>query len=97
MSVPKGATKRTHIILPMDVVADIDKLVGKRGRSAFLTEVARDEILRRQQRNALRKSAGAWKDADHPELQPGSAAWVRQMRAESEARFQRLQRRRDRG
>ena len=49
-----------------DVVADIDKLVGKRGRSAFLTEVARDEIQRRRQRNALRKAVGAWKDEDHP-------------------------------
>ena len=30
----------------MDVVADIDKLVGKRGRSAFFTELARHEIAR---------------------------------------------------
>ena len=40
--------------------------VGKRGRSAFLTEVARDEIQRRQQRNALHAAKGAWKDEDHP-------------------------------
>ncbi len=96
MSVSKSVSKRAHVILPIDVVADIDKLVGKRGRSAFLTEVARDEILRRKQRNALRKSAGAWKDEDHPELQQGSEAWVRQMRTESEGRFQQIQQRRDR-
>jgi hypothetical protein len=87
-------SKRTHVILPVEVVADIDKLVGKRGRSAFLTEVARDEILRRKQRNALRKSAGAWKDKDHPELKQGSAAWVNRMRAESEERFRQIQRQR---
>jgi hypothetical protein len=82
------------VILPVEVVADIDKLVGKRGRSAFITEVARDEILRRKQRNALRKSAGAWKDKDHPELKQGSAAWVNRMRAESEERFRQIQRQR---
>ena len=86
-------SKRTHVILPVEVVADIDKLVGKRGRSAFITEVARDEILRRKQRNALRKSAGAWKDKDHPELKQGSAAWVKRVRAESEERFKHVRRR----
>jgi len=82
------------VILPVEVVADIDKLVGKRGRSAFITEVARDEILRRKQRNALRQAAGTWKDKDHPELKQGAAAWVKRMRAESEERFRQIQRRR---
>jgi hypothetical protein len=83
------------VILPVEVVADIDKLVGKRGRSAFITEVARDEILRRKQRNALRKSAGVWKDKDHPELKQGSAAWVKRIRADSEERFRQVGRRRN--
>ena len=96
MSVEKNSSRRTHVILPVDVVADIDKLVGKRGRSAFLSEVARDEIQRRQQRNALRAAMGAWKDEDHPELKDGSAAWVRQMRSESEKRFQEIEKHRDR-
>lgn len=83
-------SRRAHVILPVDLVADIDKLVGKRGRSAFLTEVAREEIQRRQQRNALHDASGAWKDDDHPELTDGSAAWVRQMRSESEKRFEEI-------
>jgi len=96
MSVPKNLSRRAHVILPIDVVADIDKLVGKRGRSAFLVEVARDEIQRRQQRNALRAANGAWKDEDHPELKDGSAAWVRQMRSESEKRAEQIEQHRDR-
>jgi hypothetical protein len=96
MSVPKNLSRRAHITLPIDVVADIDKLVGKRGRSAFLTEVARDEIQRRQQRNALRAAKGAWKDEDHPELTDAAAAWVSQMRSESEIRFQEIEQHRDR-
>lgn len=85
MSVQKNLSRRGYVILPVDVVADIDKLVGKLGRSAFLNEVARDEIQRRQQRDALRASKGAWKDEDHPELKDGAEAWVNQMRAESDA------------
>ena len=69
----------------------VSKSASKRAQGAFLTEVARNEIMRRQQRDALRKSARAWKDEDHPELQQGSDAWVRQMRAESDERFKRIQ------
>lgn len=79
----------------MDVVADIDKLVGKRGRSAFLTELAQREIKLRRQREALREAAGSWKDEDHPELAQGAAAWVRQIRALDFERFEELERRRE--
>jgi metal-responsive CopG/Arc/MetJ family transcriptional regulator len=91
--VPKSASKRAHIVLPADLAAEIDTLVGKRGRSAFLAEIARDEIMRRKQRDALKTSAGAWRDKDHPELKQGSASWVRKMRAESEQRFQKIRNR----
>jgi Arc/MetJ-type ribon-helix-helix transcriptional regulator len=97
IGVAKVSTKRTRVTLPEDVVAGIDRLVCKRGRSAFLAEVAREEIQRRRQREALQAAAGSWKDRDHPELKGGSAAWVRKLRAASEARFRRIQQHRDRG
>jgi hypothetical protein len=78
--------RRAHVVLPVDLVADIDKLVGKRGRSAFLTEVARREIMIRRQREALRDAAGAWKDEDHPELANGAAEWIRQLRGQDMVR-----------
>jgi hypothetical protein len=87
----KSVNKRTHVILPVDVVAEIDKLVGKRGRSSFLTEVARREIKIQQQRQALRAAKGAWKQKDHPELAQGAAAWVRQIRSADTKRFQELE------
>ena len=95
MSVSRNATKRAHVILPLDVVADIDKLVGKRGRSAFLTELARREIKIRRQREVLLETAGAWKAEDHPELAQGAVAWVRQMRGLDNRRFEELERHRD--
>jgi hypothetical protein len=78
----------------VDVVADIDRLVGKRGRSAFLTELAQREIKLRRQREALKESAGAWKAEDHPELAQGAAAWISQMRSLDSQRLDELERRR---
>ena len=91
----KNESKRTHVILPVDLVADIDKLVGKQGRSAFITEVAQREIKLRRQREVLSETAGAWKAEDHPELAEGAAAWVRQMRSLDNRRFEELEGRRE--
>jgi hypothetical protein len=95
MSVQKNLSRRAHVILPVDVVADIDKIVGKRGRSAFLTELAKREIKIRHQREVLGEIAGAWKSEDHPELAQGAAAWIRQIRALDNRRFEELERRRE--
>ena len=86
----KDARRRVHVILPVDVVADIDKIVGKRGRSAFLTELAQRGIKICRQQEALRETAGAWTSKDHPELAQGAAAWVRQMRSFDDDRFKEL-------
>jgi hypothetical protein len=90
------ATKRTHVVLPDDLVREIDKIAGSRGRSAFLADLAKREIKRQQLLELLKRKEPIWKDEDHPELKDGAAAWVRKIRAESEARFRRIQKRRDR-
>ena len=75
---------RTHVILPDDVVAAIDELVGQRGRSSFLAEAARDAIKRRRLKSFLLSDEAAWKSKDHPELAAGADAFVRGMRDEGE-------------
>jgi hypothetical protein len=92
--VQKNVNRRTHVILPVELVADIDKLVGKRGRSAFITELAQREIKLRRQREVLHETAGAWKADDHPELAQGAAAWVRHIRSFDNRRFEELESRR---
>ena len=86
-------TKRTHVILPELLVDQIDRLVGKRGRSRFLAEVAEREIARLRQVRALERAAGAWKDEDHPELKEGAARWIETLRAQDEERFLRVAKR----
>jgi hypothetical protein len=87
------SNKRTHIILPADLVAEIDRRVGKRSRSRFLAQLAAMELRRMRQLEALRDAVGCWKDEDHPELKDGSDTWVRQLRREAEERFVRQTRR----
>ena len=65
-------------------------MVGKRGRSAFLTEAAEKELMRLRQIKALEGAAGAWKDKDHPELRQGAAKWVKKLRSEYDRRFEKI-------
>jgi hypothetical protein len=80
------STHRAHILLPDDLLQEIDALVGPRGRSSFLVETARNEVRRRKLLQYLEGKNPAWKDEDHPELANGSARWVRKLRKENETR-----------
>jgi hypothetical protein len=83
-------TKRAHIVIPEGLVSEIDRLVGKRGRSSFLTQAAEKELLRLRQFRALEAAAGSWKDKDHPELKQGAAKWVKKLRREYERRYEKV-------
>jgi hypothetical protein len=76
--------RRAHILLPDDLLREIDALVGPRGRSAFLVETARNEVRRHRLLQFLQSKDAAWKDEDHPELSGGAGNWVRNLRAENE-------------
>ena len=78
--------KRAHVIMPERLVDEIDALVGKRGRSAFIVEAARQELERRRLALALAEAEGGWKDENHPELRDGAAAHVARQRREDEIR-----------
>ncbi len=77
-------THRAHILLPEDLVQEIDALVGPRGRSAFLVETARNEVRRQKLLRFLDSKDPAWRDADHPELKGGTELWVSNLRKESD-------------
>jgi len=79
-------TKRAHILLPEDLVREIDSLAGRRGRSDFLVETAREAVQRRKLLRFLENKTVSWKEQDHPELAKGAASWVRKLRRQSESR-----------
>jgi hypothetical protein len=81
------STRRTHIVIPEPLVSEIDRVVGKRGRSGFLIQAAEKELRRLQQIKALSDAAGAWKDKNHPELKDSAASWVKDLRKASDRRL----------
>ncbi len=81
-----NGTQRAHILIPNDLLREIDLLVGPRGRSAFLLETAREEVRRRKLLRFLECDEAAWKAERHPELARGAGAWVRGLRRQSEGR-----------
>jgi hypothetical protein len=89
------ATKRAHVVLSEDLVREIDKIAGARGRSAFLADLAEREIKRQQLLNMFKREEPIWEDEDHPELEHGAAAWVRKIRAENDDRLEKIDKRRD--
>jgi hypothetical protein len=83
-----NSTQRAHIIVPSDLLREIDEIVGQRGRSAFFLESAREEVRRRKLLRFLESGEPAWRDENHPEFQgKDSAAWVRKLRQESDRRL----------
>ena len=79
-------TKRTHIVIPEQLATQIDRLVGKRGRSRFLAQAAEKELMRLRQIKALKAAIGTWRDEEHRELEQGAAACMAKLRAEDEKR-----------
>lgn len=74
--------RRTHVVLPEDLLAKIDELVGKRERSRFIAEVLDAEVQRRRLSAALREMDGSLADEDIPgwETPEAAAEWVRATR-----------------
>jgi hypothetical protein len=75
-------TVRTNLLLPKELVEEVDRFAGPRGRSRFVAEALAERIRRERLREVVETTAGAWRD--HP-LFPTSEAvveWVRARRAE---------------
>lgn len=60
--------ERTNVILPRDLLEEIDRVAGARRRSAFLAEAAREKLARLRFERAAAEAFGSWRDEDHPDL-----------------------------
>ena len=70
------ATQRAHVVLPSELIKEIDAAVGPRGRSAFIAEVTRAELRRRWLLAYFRSGKAAMRDEAHPEWANGVDAWL---------------------
>lgn len=75
---------RINVLLPQDVAKTLREVVPSRKRARFIAEAVERELRRVQLEAALEASAGAWQDADHPELSDGAAIdrWIAEGRTQ---------------
>ena len=76
-------TVRTHVVFPKELVKTVDQLVGRRKRSAFLTEAVAEKVERERLGRALAATAGFLAEDAHPEWSTpeDTSAWVRELRS----------------
>jgi metal-responsive CopG/Arc/MetJ family transcriptional regulator len=74
----------TNLSLPVDLVAEIDAVAGRRQRSAFVEEAVRKALRRERLRVAMQRTAGSLKAENYPHWATSEdvVAWVRELRAE---------------
>jgi len=74
------AQKRAHIVLPSNLLSEVDALVGPRGRSAFVAETIEQEIRRRRLLQILNNPKSILEKKEYPELRKGGVAFERRLR-----------------
>jgi hypothetical protein len=60
--------ERMNLYITKSLMDELRKAVPARERTRFVEEILARELRRRKLKAALKASAGAWKDEDHPEL-----------------------------
>ena len=79
---------RTHIVLPDDLIEEIDAIAGPRKRSQFIEEAVRAKVLNERQKRAMEAVLrGPGLDPEkHPywSTPEKTSEWVHNMRVEDE-------------
>ena len=57
---------RTHVVLPPDLLAEVDRLVGPRRRSQFFVDAVSEKLARLKLTEVARRAAGSLSDSDTP-------------------------------
>lgn len=75
---------RTNLLLPKDLVEEVDRYAGPRGRSRYVAEALTERLRRDRLREAVRRTAGVLRADDYPHWATSEKVveWVRQQRAE---------------
>lgn len=75
---------RTNLLLPEDLVAEVDRIAGPRNRSRYVAEALRARVRRDRLREAVEATFGVLDPKDYPEWSTSEKVveWVRARRAE---------------
>ena len=75
---------RTNLMLPPELVAEVDRIAGPRNRSRYVAEAVQARVRRDHLKEVWDRSFGILKKEDHPEWATSDMVveWVRALRAE---------------
>jgi hypothetical protein len=59
---------KAHLVIPKEILEEVDQIAGKRGRSLFIAEAALEKLDRERFLKILEETRGAWADKRHPDL-----------------------------
>jgi hypothetical protein len=74
--------ERLNLYLTKPVADELRRLIPARERTRFVEEILARELRRRKLKAALKVSAGAWKDENHPDMLTGKDIdrWIEEQR-----------------
>lgn len=75
---------RTNLLLPKELVDEVDHFAGERGRSRYVAEALRARLRRDRFGEAVARTAGVLRAEDYPEWSTSEKVvdWVRARRSE---------------
>lgn len=78
----RAVKERMNLYITKSLMDDLRRAVPARERTRFVEEVLARELRRRKLKAALKASAGAWKDEDHPDMMTGADIdrWIEEQR-----------------
>jgi len=83
---------KAHIILPGEILEEVDRIAGKRKRSFFIAEATREKLERERFLRALDETKGTWSDKNHHDLRTikDVGKYVREKRQSYQKRIKRV-------
>ncbi len=89
---PGLARITTHVVLPTDLLDEVDVEIGDGSRSDFIAEAVERDLYRRETVRLAKELAGSLKDVDIPgwETPESTSRWVRNLREEWDRRLDEL-------
>jgi hypothetical protein len=77
-------TVRTNLLLPRELVEEVDRYAGPRGRSRYVAEALVDRLRRDRLKEVVEATAGSLDPDAYPHWRTADdvVEWVRRLRAE---------------
>ena len=61
-------TTKAHLVIPREILEEVDRIAGKRKRSLFIADATREKLEKVRFLRTLGQTGGAWTDENHPDL-----------------------------